>query len=77
MSPSEARAALLRLAETEPDEVVALAACLIGHAEMRQGMKWTCGCGFEPRPGEMHARHQAAEVLALLRRRDGARRRTS
>lgn len=74
MTASEERAALLRIAESEQDEVAAVAACLLGHACLRDGPRWSCGCGHKPRLGEMHARHQAAEVLALLHRRSGARR---
>ncbi|MFB9378581.1 hypothetical protein ACFFKU_06940 [Kineococcus gynurae] len=77
MSAAEERAALLRIAETEANDVAAGAACLIGHGQLRDPGNpagWLCGCQVVPRPGEMHARHQATEILALLDRRRGARR---
>lgn len=70
MSAADERAALLRLAETEPDELTALSGVVLGHAFLSDGHGgWRCGCGYLPRLGELHARHVAREVVALQRRR--------
>jgi hypothetical protein len=69
VNAADERAALRRIAETEADEVAAVAAALIGHAELRDGMRWACACGLDPAPGSMHARHVAEELLDLLARR--------
>ena len=72
MSAADERVQLLALAETEPDAEVALTALLLSHARLDDPSNpagWICGCLHQGRLGESHARHQAAAVLDVIRRR--------
>lgn len=68
MTATGERASLLKLAEDLSDVETAVSALLLGH-DRDSVIGWTCGCGHRGQLGESHAAHQAAAVMALLRRR--------
>lgn len=70
MSAVEEREAAARVMEDRgvPEEDAVLL-CLLVHTIERDGPRWTCTCGHQPRLGESSLRHQAHQVTELLQRR--------